>query len=90
MIATRYVLTVTAKCPVAFDYVDVYDLTVEAEQRTIPVEDILDAIARLTEKPIFQEELTERLSEELRATVETFGTHSGVKTTCVAVYEEQP
>lgn len=63
---------------------DIYDLAVECD-RTIPVEEVLEALKVVREKgPMFQEDITEWLAARLRTTVTTVGFHSGVKTTVTA------
>jgi GTP cyclohydrolase I len=62
---------------------DYYAVTVETF-RVIGVEAILEAVEVIVAAPIYQEDLTRRLSEVLQATVVTRGTHSGVETTCRA------
>jgi hypothetical protein len=74
-------LTVTARCPVN-EGNDVYRLTVRTV-RLVQVETILEAVIKLTDKPVFQENLMAALAEALGCEVETIGYHSGVKTTVV-------
>ncbi len=82
MIVT-YETVVVAQCPVD-KTVDMYDLTVTMTDNMVPVENILDAIQKWTQEPIFQEDLTAALQATLGGTVKTEGVHSGVKTVVVA------
>lgn len=75
-------LTVVARCPID-DTFDVYKVTVETD-RVLLVEEILLAVKRLTVEQVYQEELTGALAAELKATVVTYGCHSGVDTVCEA------
>ncbi len=85
MILTKHSLTVEANCPVDDEALDVYEVTVETHQM-ITVESILAAVKHLTTgKPLYQEDLTRRLSRTLQARVITVGEHSGVTTTCEAL-----
>jgi len=77
-------LRAVATCPVD-QTLDVYDVTIETG-RVIPVETILETVAALADREIFQEDLTVYLAKELRCTVTTVGTHSGVRTTAKATY----
>lgn len=76
-----YRAEITAACPVD-QGTDTYTLIVRSP-RTIPVEVILAAVKAATEKPCYQEDLTQALAQQLRCDVETEGIHSGVLTTCV-------
>ncbi len=76
-----YELTINAICPVD-GKPDVYQLTVRSA-KVIPVEDILAAVKKEVAEPAYQETITERLFRAIGTQVETFGIHSGVKTTCV-------
>lgn len=69
---------IVSKCPVD-DRQDVYECTVESD-RVIKVEDILAAVARHTKAPMFQEDITERMAEDLGCKVTTSGLHSNVRT----------
>lgn len=63
---TTHTLTITAACPVDETVTDVYELEVRTF-RTIPVEQILEAVKRHTLDAIFQEELTRALWADLAA-----------------------
>jgi hypothetical protein len=76
----RHTLTITAACPVD-QKPDHYEAVVESS-RIVKVEDILAAVARFTQTPMFQEELTQELARVLAAKVTTTGYHSGVRTVC--------
>jgi hypothetical protein len=79
---TEYTLEITAACP-ADRKPDVYACIVRAS-RTIPVEDILAAVAKVTAgEPLYQEDVTRELHRLLAAEVETVGWHSGVRTRVV-------
>lgn len=73
-------LTIKSKCPHGAD--DEYAMTV-ITHRLLTVEDILRYVEKETQKPIYQETLTQTLAVALRATVKTVGVHSGVTTTVV-------
>lgn len=75
-------LNASGRCPVD-GAIDSYKIVVRV-QRVLKVEDILAAVQKNTAEPVFQERLTETLSAELDAEVETICIHSGVETTCVA------
>lgn len=74
-------LTYYGTCP-ANGAPDTYSVTVET-RRMVAVEDIIAALSALP-KPLYQEEITERLAAAINCTVTTIGHHSGVKTTCSA------
>ena len=71
----------TATCPVD-GTLDRYDVRV-AVTRTLPVEEILEAVKGAPQKA-YQEEITAHLAKVLGARVTTRGTHSGIVTTCSA------
>lgn len=73
-------LTFVSKCPHGGE--DCYEIVVKTD-RMLPVEEILQALKDM-EQPIYQEDLTRRLAEQVHAKVKTIGLHSGVQTTCVA------
>ena len=77
-----YRTTFAATCPVDGSD-DVYRVRVRSDWM-IPVEEIVAALGELRGKPIYQEELTQRLADELGAEVATRGAHSGVATRCTA------
>jgi GTP cyclohydrolase I len=54
---------------------DCYRAWIYLEDRVVPVEKIHALIEELTQKPIFQEELTQALADRLEATVKTRGCH---------------
>lgn len=75
--------TITATCPVDGSQ-DTYDATVTVT-RVLPVELIAPAVERSTSGgPAFQEQIAQRLADDLRATVELVGTHSGITSTVTA------
>lgn len=76
-----YQYTFAAVCPVDGSR-DIYELTAESE-RTIPAEEIVSAVKRVTERSQFQESITRKLATMLGVRVQTVGTHSGVITTVV-------
>jgi hypothetical protein len=76
----RHHLKITASCPVD-KKPDHYEAVVECS-RVVKVEDVLSAVERFTQSPMFQEELTQELARVLGAKVTTTGYHSGVKTVC--------
>ena len=78
----KHTLEIKARCPVN-DGQDTYRLTVTVD-RLVKVEDILEAVRKLTAEPIFQEDLTRRLASELAASVHTTGRHGEVETECEA------
>ena len=59
---------------------DIYDVEITSD-KTIPVEDILNAVETVN-KNQYQEDLTEALSRELPANVRTVGYHSCIKIEC--------
>lgn len=75
-----YSLTIEAKCPIDNEP-DAYECEITST-RTIPVEEILDAVKELPKA--FQEDVTVALARKLGATVQTIGWHSGIKTEVVA------
>lgn len=74
-------LQMKAICPVD-QRPDCYEMLVRA-QRLVKVEDILTAVAKVTTEATYQEDLTQALSRELAAEVETRGWHSGVETVVI-------
>lgn len=64
---------------------DDYSLTISSTT-VVQVEEILAAIARATKVPSYQEEITQKIAEELPGAefIRVVGTHSGVKTVVVA------
>lgn len=82
-----YEFTATATCPVDAAVIDFAVKVVAPEP--IPVEFLLDVSGRLTSTPVMQEPYTVALEKEIRLSgydnvfVETVGTHTGVKITCV-------
>lgn len=86
-VETRHRLKIVALCPVN-DSHDIYEVEVVTDA-VLPVEEILDAVAELTRQPIYQETLTEELADRLKATVTSYGSHSGVRTVCVAEGDPQ-
>lgn len=77
----EYSLDAKALCPVD-GKPDVYRVFVRAS-RTIPVEEILSAVAKYAGEKVFQETLTAALHRDLAAEVETVGYHSAVRTVVV-------
>lgn len=77
----EYTLEVRGVCPVDKGG-DVYTVTVRS-RRTVMVEAILAAVEKFTGEHRTQEDLTDRLSRELGAEVESVGWHSGVFTRVV-------
>jgi hypothetical protein len=70
---------VYGRCPVDGKS-DSYDVTVTT-MKVIKVEDIIAAIDAI-QWPVFQEEMTQQLSDNLGCHVQSVGYHSGIKTTC--------
>lgn len=76
-----YEFVLEATCPVDPRTKDHYAVTIEAPY-TIVVEDLL---AIRFGAPCFQEDITAHLAKKFKdSTVKTIGTHSGVRTVCVA------
>ena len=75
-------LTIAAICPVDGSR-DIYKVTVETREM-IDVEQILAEVAHATKQAVYQEHLTVQLAAALGTRVTTKGTHSGVRTVCVA------
>lgn len=81
-----YRMAVVAKCPKGGR--DEYQIEVEASDM-LEVEQIIQIVEVATEKPVYQEELTEHIAEalhgyagdEVEGVVRTTGVHSGVHTT---------
>lgn len=73
-----YQFEAICRCPVDHKP-DVYTVTVRSD-RTIPVEQMLEATKALSATEMFQEQFTVELHRAIAAQVETFGIHSGVKT----------
>jgi GTP cyclohydrolase I len=73
-----HTLQFACRCPVD-DRQDVYECVVESD-RVLKVEDIWAAVRRATERPEFQETITDRLAEDLGCKVTTIGLHSNVRT----------
>lgn len=78
-----YQFEVCARCPVDGS-LDVYSASLSIDYQ-IDVEDILAHAALFEQKSIYQEDLTQELSNHYKAEVSTIGTHSGVTTTVTAV-----
>ncbi len=82
---TTYTTKAAATCPVDGAIID-YDVSITVASQYIAmlyVEDILSVLARLTEPPTTQEELTSAISQAWpSADIETTGTHSGVRIVC--------
>ncbi len=88
MDVTTYELRVEGICPNDPLVTDDYTLLVETRDGLIEVERILEVVDELTKEPIYQEDLTRRIRDELRDDSGDFvvtmtGEHLGVKTTCV-------
>lgn len=83
---TKHRTTIKSRCPVS-SMIDEYDVTFSVRGRIVPVEQIKDVIDRLTEKALFQEELTKELSKRLQCDVKTIGTHSDFETICKVRFE---
>lgn len=73
-----YSLNIHARCP-ADGTLDLYDLVVEGPEM-LAVETLLEIVRELTDEPIYQEDLTERLAERLAGWKVTLrGDHSRVR-----------
>ena len=85
-----YERAVVAECP-SDGATIIYDLRVETDGHWFEVETLNRSIAAATKRPLFQEDLTQRIVSELQkravttCVVTTVGLHSGVKITAVAV-----
>ena len=79
MMKVKHKLQIYGKCPVDGAN-DNYTLVVKT-RKILKVEDILAAVSGL-KWPLFQEEVTQILADELGCNVRTVGYHSGIKTTC--------
>lgn len=79
----RHVLTIKSRCPVD-NAEDTYEAVVTVKNRLLDCEYICRVVDELTQKPIFQERLTQEMADRLMTTVVTAGTHCGgrVRTTC--------
>ena len=89
VLTVTYQTVVTAVCPVDAAVTDVYDITITTDGWFVPVEQILEAIAVVTDAPIFQESLTQLLRDHIatdngKITVTSSGIHSGIKVTATA------
>ncbi len=82
MMLTEHRLTIEAKCPVD-DTTDTYNVYVRTTS-LMGIEEIKAVVAGVTTEPLYQEDLTRNLGEQLIdvTEVETHGIHSGVYTTC--------
>lgn len=78
---TTHELGATALCPVNGKR-DFYIVKIELNDKIVPVEEIIDEISIYANVEILQENLTQVLASTLKATVETQGLHSSVRTTC--------
>lgn len=78
----RHSLTVTFACPVDGER-DTYEVTIETT-RIIPVERILEAVAGVGDRKLYQEAAAVELARALGARVTLLGEHSGVETLCEA------
>ena len=78
MIVTHEV-QVYGRCPVDGKS-DSYDVTI-ITMRVLKVEDII-AVIDAIKWPVFQEEMTQQLADQLSCRVRSVGHHSGIKTTC--------
>ncbi len=75
----KYSFTFQCTCPVD-NLADLYDVEITSD-KTIPVEEILDALESINRKD-FQEEITRSLARQIPARVKTTGYHSGIKVVC--------
>lgn len=73
---------IVAKCPQGAT--DVYEAEFHTGDRVILVEKILFEIARVTEKAIYQENLTQDLADRIGCKVVTRGRHGVFATECTA------
>lgn len=72
-------MTIVGSCPVDGS-TDVYELVVTAS-RTIPVEQIIKAVHKAVEDPLYQEDVALFIAATLKdVEVRLSGRHSGVKT----------
>lgn len=83
MSRNTYELEVRAMCPIHAHLTDVYQVTIRSDS-LIEVEKILSVFGQYSTRQIFQEKLTDEVAVILGASVETVGTHAGVKVRCVA------
>jgi hypothetical protein len=80
----KHRIVIHAVCPVN-QAEDHYDCTVAVRDRVLTCEEVIGCVDELTKEPIFQEHLTQKLADCLRARVKTVGAHADgrVKTTVV-------
>lgn len=81
-IQTIHSVTIAAKCPNGA--VDCYQAEFHIDNKVIEVEKIAEQISLLTKEPIFQEDLTRALAENLGCSVTTVGKHGVFETNCEA------
>lgn len=74
--------TIVGKCPLGC--ADVYEAEFHVKSKLIEVGDIADAIKEATENPIYQENLTQLLADNIGCKVVTKGRHTQFETTCEA------
>jgi GTP cyclohydrolase I len=73
-----YSLPIMARCP-SNGHADVYTLLVVANEMIL-VERILEVAEQFSGETLYQEELTQKLADELDTYVQTTGNHFGVET----------
>ena len=71
-------IEVRGLCPVDLSF-DVYQVKISS-MKIVKVEEIISVVNAL-KWPLYQEEMTQKLAEELQCSVCSVGYHSGVKTT---------
>ena len=74
--------TIVGKCPHGCQ--DIYQAEFHVDHRVITIESIQEAIDTTTEKPIYQEDLTQALANKVGCKVITKGSHGRFETTCVS------
>lgn len=77
----EHTLTVTAKCPINGSH-DVYNVTFRLN-RLVNVEELLKVAEGYTRQSVYQEDLTQQLSNLFQCEVESHGSHSNVMTRVV-------
>lgn len=86
-VRTVHRTTIIAKCPHGPD--DIYEAEFAVVDRLLTCESIRDAIDRLTVNAVYQESLTQALSESLDCEVVTRGCHGRFNSECRATPTEE-
>lgn len=80
--------TIVGECPLGC--IDIYEAEFHVVSRVIEVGDIADAIREATEEPIYQEDLTQLLANNLGCKVVTRGMHTQKQVNFSSTCEAEP